>query len=150
MQVIGTQYRSGGEYGDFSWMLEQSKYDDALFVFNDNEPQFLAFLQDQTPGSYGCQAGGGNAGIRAYRCVKPPRAQGIPTGTTQGYPKLTPEVKGVIDESLDLIRRTLAAGSYDRVFYSAANDDGDLGTGIFQVGDEVKSYIVAELRKLAD
>ena len=150
MQVIGSVYVNDGEYGDFGWMLKQPDYDDALFIFNDNEPQFRAFLKDQTPGSEGCAVGGGNAAIRPYRCQNPPRAQGIPTGTTHGYPQLTPEVKQVIDESFGVIRTTLKSGRYERVFYSAADAQGDLGVGIFKdLGDDVKSYIVAELRKLA-
>jgi hypothetical protein len=37
VQVIGTQFSKPGETGDFGWMLQESEYDDALFVFNDNE-----------------------------------------------------------------------------------------------------------------
>ena len=38
---------------------------------------------------------------------------------------------------------------YRRVFYSAADGSGTLGTGIFAVGDDVKRYIVTRLRALA-
>jgi hypothetical protein len=152
VQVIGSQFSKLGDYGDFGWMIPQPAYDDALFIFNDNQEQFLAYLEDLTPDTYGCQKGGGNAGIRPYRCQVPPRAAGVPTGvieTMSGYSKLTPAVKNIIDAALGIIRGTLASGHYERVFFSA-DDKGELGTGTFRVGDDVKSYIVAELRKLAD
>lgn len=146
MEVIGSRFSGAGEAGDFGWMIEQPEYADALFIFNDNEAQFRAFQKDPTGGS-GCSAGGGNAAIRPYRCVDPPRAAGIPTGP--GYDELTDEVRGVIDEAIAIVRHLLASGRYERVIYSAANPAGELGTEIFDVGEDVKSYIVAEVRKLA-
>jgi hypothetical protein len=38
--------------------------------------------------------------------------------------------------------------SGDRVIYSAANETGDLGTGIFEVGLDVRAYIVDGLRRV--
>lgn len=158
MEVIGVQFSGPGEFGDFTWMIEQDAYGDALFVFNDNEEQLLAFLAsredpaDERARAYGCQDGGGNARIRHYRCADPPRAAGVPTGRITkggGYPELTPDVTRVLDEALAEIRRLLATGRYERIFYSAANEQGDLGHGIFEIGEDVKRYIVAELRKLA-
>ena len=61
---------------------------------------------------------------------------------------LTPDAREAIDDALQLIADLLATGAYRRVVYSAANADGDLGTGIFEVGDDVKRYIVDGLRKL--
>ena len=40
MQVIGSVFTGGGKPGDFGWMLRQTEYDGALFIFNDNEEQF--------------------------------------------------------------------------------------------------------------
>jgi hypothetical protein len=37
---------------------------------------------------------------------------------------------------------------YARVIYSAADSSGDLGTGIFSVGDDVRAYIVDGLRRV--
>jgi hypothetical protein len=151
MQVIGSQFRHRGADGDFGWMIEQPEYDDALFIFNDNQEQFLDYLTNPTPDGFGCEAGGGNAVIRPYRCVNPPRAAGLPTGSNgEGYAELTPAAKHVIAAAFGVVRETLASGRYRRIFYSAANTEGDLGTGIFEVGDDVKKYIVDELRQLAD
>ncbi len=151
MQLIGSIFQGRGRDGDFAWMIEQPAYADALFLFNDNEEQFRAFEED--PGSAdGCRAGGGNAIIRPYRCTDPPRAAGIPTGWLQrgGYPLLTPSTKRAIDDSLAVVETLLQSGRYRRVFYSAADETGQLGTGIFTVGDDVKTYIVSRLYALVD
>ena len=128
-------------------MIEQPEYADALFVFNDNEGEFRAH-QGHAPGARRCRAGGGNAVIRPYQCEDPPRAAGIPTGDHGGYPRLTDSAKAAIDDALAAIGAPLAAGRYQRVIYSAADDSGALGTGIFDVGDDVKRYIVDGLRAL--
>jgi hypothetical protein len=147
MEVIGSRFAGGGRAGDFGWMIEQAAYADALFVFNDNEEQFRAYERDRTGGA-GCAAGGGNAVIRPYRCADPPRAAGVPTGAQGvGYASLSDEVRGVIDDAFAVIAQLLASGRYARVFYSA-DADGGLGTGIFQVAQDVKTYIVDKLRAL--
>jgi hypothetical protein len=148
VQVIPSHYSDKGKEGDFGWMIERPEYSDALFIFNDNQEQFRAFMQNPSPGTSGCQDGMGNAAIRHYRCVDPPRAAGIPTGP--GYPELTEAVRRVIDEAFDVVKDLLASGRYQRVFYSAGKTDDDLGTRIFEVGDDVKRYIVTELRNLGD
>ena len=70
MQVIGSIFGGGGKAGDFGWMIQQPEYDDALFIFNDNEEQFLAFRKNPKSGA-GCARGGGNAIIRPYQCAEP-------------------------------------------------------------------------------
>ena len=149
MDVIGSQFEGGGKRGDFGWMIRRPDYDDALFIFNDNEEAFRAH-QAHAAGSRQCQAGGGNAGIRPFQCQLPQRAAGIPTGANnQGYRRLDDHVRGVIDDALQVIRDLVAAGHYGRIIYSAENAAGDLGTGIFQVSGDVKRYIVEGLRQLA-
>jgi len=149
VQVIGSQFSRGGAPGDFSWMIERPEYADALFIFNDNEEQFRAYMRDPTGGA-GCSRGGGNAAIRPYRCADPPRAAGVPTGAHgAGYPALTEDVQSVLDEAIGVVKELLASGRYERVIYSA-DAEGGLGTGIFDVADDVKRYIVAGLSKLAD
>ena len=147
--MTGSQFSRAGADGDFGWMIERPEYADALFVFNDNEEQFAAYVENPSGGA-GCSRGGGNAVIRPYRCADPPRAAGIPTGSGgAGYPSLTDAVRHVIDEAIGVVKELLASGRYERVIYSATADGG-LGTGIFSVGEDVKRYIVGELRKLAD
>jgi hypothetical protein len=149
MELTGSKFKGGGKAGDFGWMIRQPDYDDALFIFNDNEAEFRAH-QDHGMGSGRCHAGGGNAGIRPFQCQVPQRAAGIPTGADgQGYQRLDDHVRGVIDDALLAIRDLVATGRYGRIIYSAENAAGDLGTGIFQVSDDVKRYIVEGLRKLA-
>ena len=146
IQVIGSMFAGAGKAGDFAWMIRQSEYADALFVFNDNEEQFLAH-RDDPDGAFGCAAGGGNAIIRPYQCKNPPHAIGIPTGSNgRGYTALTPKVRQTIDDAIGWIRQLIATERYQRLFYSACNAAGDLGTGIFAVHPDVKSYITERLK----
>ena len=135
VDVVGSVFSGPGRPGDFSWMIEQPEYADSLFVFNDNQEQFM---------SGSTEAGGGNAAIRPYRGT---RAAGVPTGTLGGggYPSLTPEVRAVVDAGLAEVGDTLARGGFRRLFYSD-DGSGSLGTGIFRVGDDVRDYIVRGLR----
>lgn len=149
MQVIGSIFTGGGKVGDFGWMIRQPEYADALFIFNDNEEQFLAH-QENPDDPYGCARGGGNAVIRPYQCAKPPKAAGIPTGMNGvGYPSFITHVQKMVDQAIAAIRALIATGRYQRIYYSAANESGDLGTGIFHVGDDVKRYITTQIKKLA-
>jgi len=147
--VNGSVFQGPGREGDFSWMIRQPEYARTLFIFNDNEEQFRAFRKNPTSGP-GCTPGGGNAGIRPFRCETPPRAAGVPSGSgDSGYAELTDAVRAVVDESITVVRSLLDTGRYDVVLYSAADKSGALGTGIFHVGDAVKHYIVDELKSLA-
>jgi hypothetical protein len=147
--VAGSTFTGRGRPGDFTWMIEQPAWSGTLFVFNDNEEQFRAWQRDPRQGA-GCSAGGGNAAIRPWRCADPPRAAGVPTGRGgQGYAALTDDVRAILDEAIEVIDALLETGRYSGVLYSAGASDGDLGTGIFTVGEEVRRYIVRRLRDLA-
>ena len=144
--VIGSEFHGGHKDGDFGWMLKQTTYDDALFVFNDNEAQYKLH-RDAPTASGACDAGGGNAIIRPYQCETPPRAAGVPTGP--GYGNLTPTIQALIDEAIGTISKTVAQQNYTRIYFSA-DSHGHLGTNIFHVGDDVKAYIVKSLKALAN
>ncbi len=144
MKVIGSVFHGGHKDGDFDWMLKQKKYDDALFVFNDNEQQYILHRDDPT-NSGGCIAGAGNGIIRPWQCQTPPRAAGVPTGPN--YAKLTPHISALIDEAVATVGKIAADQNYARIFYSA-DSHGHLGTGTFQVGSDVKAYIVQKLKAL--
>jgi hypothetical protein len=147
MKVVGSIFSGGGKDGDFAWMITQDHYQDALFVFNDNEAQYKAHReQPAKPAGSGCIPGGGNAVIRPYQYQTPPRAAGIPTGPN--YDSLMPHVKEIIDEAIATIKSIALKEHYNRIIYSAANANGDLGTSIFHVGDDVKQYIVNRLKSL--
>lgn len=147
--VIGSQFTAPGRDGDFGWMIEQAKYDDVLFIFNDNEEQFLEHVRDPSS-DFGCAAGGGNAVIRPYRCRTPPKSAGIPTGANgQGYQDLTATNQRTIDLAMTNIRQLIRTDRYGRIVYSS-DESGSLGTGIFEVASSVKNYIVREISRLAD
>jgi hypothetical protein len=88
MELVGSVFAGRDNPGDFTWMITQPAYADALFIFNDNEEEFRAH-EGHASGSGRCHRGGGNAAIRPYQCQEPQRATGIPTGAGgQGYRRL--------------------------------------------------------------
>ena len=145
MKVTKSQYTGSGCAGDFSWMIDRPEHARSLFIFNDNEMQFIAF---HTGHEAGFTAGGGNAAIRPFQGHSPIRAAGIPTGEKSGYQQLDKNVRALVDDAIAHIQRLLKSGNYDEVIFSydAANDS--LGAGIFVVGDEVKSYIFESIMAL--
>jgi hypothetical protein len=144
-ELVGVVFNGSGRYGDFKWMIEQISYRDALFVFNDNEAQYKEHRDHPADSNAsGCAQGGGNAIIRPYQCRKPARAAGIPTGPR--YDALTPATAQIIDEAVENIVGIVNREKYRRVFYSAADESGNLGTSIFHPGDDVKRYIVQRLK----
>ena len=147
MQVIKSQYSGPRQNGDFSWMIGRPEFARALFIFNDNEAQFIAF---QTGHASGLSAGGGNAAIRPYQGHSPIRAAGIPTGNHGGYQKLDKNVRALVDDAIAHIARLLATDNYDQVIFSYDAQNETIGTGIFQVADEVKDYIYESICSLGD
>jgi len=171
IKVIKSQFVKSGVVGDFSYMIEQPEHQGTLFVFNDNEEQFLAhFLAVDNP--YGaasmgigqltlatdadpCSSGGGNAAIRPYQCAPHRRAVGVPTGSYRhqhagepGYASLDARVRQMVDFSLTQIDGMLASGRFSSLAFSY-NPETKLGGRIFNTAQEVRDYIVAELLRVA-
>ncbi len=141
-ELIPVEFKGLGKEGDFTYMIKEPRYKDALFIFNENEEAFLSEFKKGTKG---------NAAIRPYRYTDPVRAIGIPTGHRyrfygEGYKSLTNRNKMIIDTAIIELRELLSTRRYNKVFYSA-DHYGNLGTSIFEVGDEVKDYILKELSK---
>ena len=146
IKVVRSVYRTAGVLGDYLWMSNHPEFARALFVFNDNEEQFDAFVAGKASGF---TAGGGNAAIRPLRKLSPPRAAGVPTGKHgSGYSALDTPTKAKIDEALAVIDTLLKTGDYDQVIIPASKDGNTLGTGIFQVAPEVCDYIFKRLTNL--
>jgi len=142
-EVIGSVFDKPGIEGDFFWMSRQADHEKTLFIFNDNEEQFRAFVRGD---SSGFSKGGGNAAIRPLRGLKPPRAAGVPTGSQgNGYVRLDDSTKKVINESLAVIQELLNSGRYERVIFSKDKSSPTLGTGLFFVAEDVKKYIYGSL-----
>jgi hypothetical protein len=141
--VITSIYSELGRDGDFAWMSRQAEHEKTLFIFNDNEEQYRAFVKGD---SSGFSKGGGNAAIRPLRGLKPPRAAGVPTGSRgDGYVRLDDSTKKVINESLAVIQELLNTGRYERMIFSKDKFSPTLGTGIFLVAEDVKKYIYDSL-----
>lgn len=138
-------YRGSGVDGDFGWMIKQSQFADSLFIFNDNESQFLAFHEGRPSG---LSAGGGNAVIRPYQGSTPQRAAGIPTGDGGGYSALTPHVQQIIDRAIRHIEALVDSGNYQELVFSYDSKQNTLGTGIFNPHESVKKYIFDALMRL--
>ena len=145
IKVVRSVYRTAGVLGDYLWMSNHPEFARALFVFNDNEEQFDAFVAGKASGF---TAGGGNAAIRPLRKHAPPRAAGIPTGKHgSGYSALDTPTKAKIDEALAVIDALLKTGYYDQVVIPESKDGNTLGTGTFDVAPEVLEYIFRCLLK---
>ena len=151
IRVIKSRHVSDGKDGDFGWMIRQPQYDRTLFLFNDNEGEFLAH---HGGGSHTCGTGGGNAIIRPYQCRTPQRALGIPTGTYdkgihhKGYSRLDDHVVGILDLAFARLDELLASGRYDSVAFSW-DDDTKLGGKIFNTAQPVRDHIVERILAIA-
>lgn len=152
IEILPLVFMGPNQIGDFNWMIKRSEYNDVLFLFNDNESQFAQFINSigqATRPAGACSVGGGNAIIRPYQCLNPPRAAGIPTGDYAGGYKNLIKSKQFIDTAFIYIRHLLQTGNYKRIAYSAA-EDGTLGTAIFSPSTEVKEYILGQILALGD
>ena len=144
MEIIGNIYKGRNQYGDFHWMIQQEKYDDILFIFNDNE-------EHHHTNNKGC----GNAIIRQYNkynmSLSRPRSAGIPTGTLKygGYNELNDHVKKQIDSAIDEIKDICKKYNYTKLCYSSEKN-GMLGTGIFVVDINVLVYITTKILELKE
>ena len=145
-QAIPSIHVGGGRDGDFSWMEKRPEHADTLFIFNDNEEQFLAFVRGET---LGFAAGGGNAAIRPLRGEDPPRAAGVPTGRDRrGYQNLDGPTKAVINQSLTVIQELVNTQRYKRLIFSKDKELDTLGTELYGPVDEVKQYIYDQLKAM--
>lgn len=170
--IIKSQFITRGVAGDFEFMIEQPEHQRTLFVFNDNEEQFLAhFVSPDNPfgavamrvdpvppssGTDACSPGGGNAVIRPSQCGRNPRAIGVPTGSYQkekpeyceGYKVLDAHVSKMVGYSMMQIEALLASGRFDALAFSY-NPETNLGGRIFDTAQVVRDFIVSELLRVA-
>lgn len=146
-------FEKSGEPGDFLWEIKEDikngTFPTTLYIFNDNNKDHAT-----------AKKGGGNAQIRIFNKYSkndPPRSAGISTGWNPGSrvgfksledTKGVNTVKDIIDRDIGEIKLLIATGNYDKIKYSASDKSGNLGTSIFEVGDDVKKYIVDQIRKL--
>jgi hypothetical protein len=150
--VEGSVFTGPKKVGDFEWMYNQPEYARTLFVFNDNEGQFDAFIAGDR-GPAGCGRGSGNGALRPLQCKTPRRVAGIPTGKNgKGYPALTEQVKAKIDQGISIIRELAESGNFDKVVFSEGYDEvrnkPTLGTATFAPSMEVRDYIFESLMSL--
>lgn len=137
MIIIPSIYEGRGKKGDFKWMIKQKRYDNCLFIFNDNEEYHNTDIE-----------GKGNAVIRKYNKFseyEPPRSAGIPTGTLKkgGYKTLN-EGKNAIDKSIREIKSLIKKYNYEKIYFSSDNE-GNLGVSIFEPHRDIIEYITDKI-----
>lgn len=143
-----TVFAGYGKLGDWEWMRDQPYWAHCLFVFNDNEEQFDAFIGGLDSG-YTC--GAGNAVARPWRQLNPPKSAGIPTGKLGfGYRILDPATKEKIDQALTVVYDLLKSFYYDNLVFSSDESMSTLGIGTFEVGEDVRKYIFDKLTQTPD
>lgn len=146
-ELIRSTFTGPGRDGDFAWMTLQPEHARTLFVFNDNEEEFLAHVDG---GDHACRAGGGNAVIRPLQCAAAPRAAGVPTGSYRegphhmGYSALDAHVLGMVDRAIERIDSLLGTGRFGALAFSW-DDETRLGGRIFATAQPVRDYIVDRL-----
>lgn len=64
--------------------------------------------------------------------------------------RLDTNVRTLVDDAIAHIRGLLATGNYDQVIFSYDSEEKTLGTGIFKVANEVKTYIYQSICSLGD
>jgi hypothetical protein len=143
-----TVFAGYGKLGDWEWMRDQPYWAHCLFVFNDNEEQFDAFIGGLDSGY---TRGAGNAVARPWRQFNPPKSAGIPTGKLGfGYRILDPAAKEKIDQALTVVYDLLKSYYYDNLVFSSDESMSTLGIGTFEVGEDVQKYIFDKLTQSPD
>ena len=144
INVKGIQFKKLNEYGDFNWMIKQPQYSDVLFIYNDD-------IENKETN----KKGKGNAIIRPFnkynnKIVKP-RSAGIPTGSIKfgGFKELNNETKKIIEDSIEIIKEITVKYNYKTVMYSSRLD-GIIGSGIFEINEDVKKFITKEINDLSN
>jgi len=124
---------------DFELLMKKESLKNALFIFNDNFQIHYTTIR-----------GGGNASIRPQNNLSIyKRSFGIPTGHYKsGYSSLE-ESQEEIDICLNELNLLLQSGNYNKIVYSIETlNEPLLGTGIYNVDKEVKSYITKKILNL--
>ena len=158
LQIVFHQYRANDPNTDYVNMIKNPTYNNALFIFNDNEEAFESYLRNEKDGF---KKGGNNAKIRPFRRKRNElpniRVAGIPTGRGgKGYTNVTKDSKAktAIDTSIRLIFELLLSNQYDKLIIPSSWDKVTkkfkLGTAIFGVGDAVTKYIFDELETIVN
>jgi hypothetical protein len=143
--VIPTVFTGTGKFGDWAWMREQAFWAHTLFVFNDNEEQFDAFVAGSASGF---SQGAGNAIARPWRRLNPPMSAGVPTGKNGiGYQHFDAGTKEKIDQSLTVIYDQLKTFYYDSLALSSNDNWTTLGSSTFEVDEQVLQYIFDRLNQ---
>lgn len=157
IQIMPIMYIETDKTTDFSWMAQQPQYAATLFIYNDNQQNFVNFLntpiRDLISGKVNYSKGSGNAkAMRPYQYMYPIRAMGIPLGPRPGhgggYKILNKKNRDTIDMSFKVIEDLLSTGLYDTIAYSAASDGYTIGTSTFTLPENIVGYVTEKIWSL--
>jgi hypothetical protein len=149
--LTGTRFTEPGSPGDWKYIVSKENAEKPilrkLFIFNDNEEQFLKICN---------KPGGGNAFMRPYQVGEFPRSVGVPTGSSlsikngykkPGYTSVTPKVSRLMEIFCNRFRDLLKTGRFSEVVYSVEADGITLGSSIYDPHPTVKDYIVRKIKE---
>ena len=89
-----------------------------------------------------------------FHLLNKPYSAGIVTGEKPikngGYRKFDLNTKQKIDACITEIKLLIEKNKYERIFYSAEEENGVIGTSIFKVNIGVLNYITQEIWKLTN
>lgn len=147
INVKGVVFVKKDVYGDFSWMVKQKEYENTLFLYNEN---FLASLENEP------SKGEGSAAIRplGYKFSEVPRAAGIPTGwsvLSDGFTNMDRFTRLAIDHSFEHVKLILRdhPNITHIIFSCSSKDHSRIGSNIFDIAEEVVSYISEKIQSLS-
>jgi len=139
LEVIPVVFHGPNKEGDFLFEITSNHREKCLWIFNDNANDHFT-----------SKRGGGNACIRPFNKYgvhkKSPKSAGISTGDLgRGYTDLV-SCKDHIDTCIQEIDELILTGNYTTLCYSCESATSrKLGTGIFNVNDQVKDYITEKI-----
>lgn len=142
VQVFCINYIPNNPHYDFKLMINSDKYQDTLFLYNDDiENRTSSLVTKYTKG---------NAIIRKYNSFNnnliKPRSAGIVTGSlkTKGFTTLDKKNIDLIDQSFSLIEFIIKEHKYHKVIFSG-DKNNFIGSNIFNLNHEIKIYITQKI-----
>lgn len=140
--IVASKFITKGQPGDFSWMIQQDIYKDALFIFNDNIESINSYKR-----------GNGNAWIRAHTINNPekirPQAANLPVASIRrgGFTALDTKTQDYIDTAIQRIQTIIDNHEYETIYFAAANDN-KIATNNYTVASSVRDYITSAINSL--
>jgi hypothetical protein len=149
VELIPVAFYGKNNYGDFSWMINRPEYNNALFIFDETQEDFLKFAEYSQSGILDT-----NLCNRLFKdfqqlqCQDPPKAAGIPVASDdKGYQDIITALP-YVEGALNYIESLIKSGHYTQILYPAERDDRTFRTS-YNVSPDIKEYIVNSLENFS-